>query len=117
MATYVIVKALDGPNAAHCGAYRRGHIVDVCGRDVLSGRVVPPKFCQICITDEDDFEYIKSKYNAPWWGEVEGEDEPVFRSRSLFNVSEQCVQQALDAGGTLRITLGQFVSLVVDRSK
>lgn len=73
MSTYIIVKATDGWDTEDKMVYQTGYPVDVFSFDALSGRVIPPKFCQFCITDEDDFESIKQSYNKEWRKEIDWE--------------------------------------------
>ena len=73
MPTYIIVKAVDGWDTEDKMVYQTGDPVDVFNRSVLNHDANPQKFCEFCITDEDDFEAIKAAYNKEWRKEIDWE--------------------------------------------
>lgn len=66
MPAYIIIKAQDGFDPDDPMTYLAGYPIDVHGRSALYGRIIPPKYVQVEITDEDDYEAVKATYCGEW---------------------------------------------------
>lgn len=66
MPTYIIVKTTSAWNPDDPLCKDTGYIADILGQWALDGRIVPPKFVQFVITDDDDFMAIKATYLRIW---------------------------------------------------
>jgi hypothetical protein len=72
MAIYILIKAQDDLSEDTL-PYMTGYPIDFFDHNALFGRSIPPKFCQLKITDDSDYEALKVVYNTGWKKLIEWE--------------------------------------------
>lgn len=95
MAAYLLIKAEDAWDSNNLMVFGTGYPVYVASTDQLHGKQVPPKFCQLCITDAEPDEV--KVYLSTWERQVNYE----FTTHDYVN----------DLHGLRIFTKSEFVSL------
>lgn len=70
MPVYILVKAENGWDQDDLMVYQTGYPIDVRDRSRIGGKQVPPKFIQVEITDETDWQGIQNIYCGEWRREI-----------------------------------------------
>jgi len=73
MPTYILIKAIDGFNPENPLTRNAGFPIHAMGSSQIGGKQIPPKFIQVEIPDEDDYQAIYNSYCVPWMRVIDWE--------------------------------------------